>query len=1122
MKRLVLLGALALSALLVGLLYLAADEGRTGGRAAALSRDAEREGSTGGAGAEDEEGLSAAAIVGGGGTRAARDDDPNRIAGADLLLRGVVVRDGKRVPGAAVAVIRAFPVAGGVPSWVTGESGRVVASAALIGSTVADDQGAFTVVIARRSRLVVEARAKGHGAARKMLFMPAEGDPEPIVLDLGPPCALAGRVVTEAGEPVAGAAITLGTSSWRNPGSVETATSDGDGRFGFPDLAAGSYLLRTEAKGWPPSDLWVNLPLQKEMLVRLPKGGAIVGIVRDQAGAGVAGALVRIHSGDSSRGLAGWSEATCDAAGNYRIAAAMPGWVMAAVVRAPPSLVRSSAQEQIALPVERIQAGAEFRYEIAIERGVALRGVAVSQATGGGVPEATVTLLRWNEQYRSLFEISATRSGPDGRFEFAEVPAGGYSFDAKAQALARIVPRSATGQGPLVPDVQVGPDPPPETRVSMVAAGRVTGQVLGIAQEEIQRAGVQIQGGQNATNATLDDAARFEFDGVPEAAGLFLQSWNPQAKSDPFAVRAGETVRVDLDTRARRGFAGIVVDGEGNPLSGVRVRALVQNNLAQEIRNAASNPAWGGAVTDAEGRFTLDPPEWQRQNSGKQPWTLFATMRGYRNGIVSDLALPDGDLSHEIRVELSKGGTVSGRVEFAGGGGAPGIYVNVTPQTEKDAAPETRSALNAYTDFDGRFEVEGLEEGVYIATAFHAVARAENVKVEAGAKSVKLVLVEKACIEGIVVDDTGKPVPQFQISALVPTPSGEMRHGGGASGGGRFRIAYLEPGSYAVEVSPGTQPGEPRFEVTRSPPVATGTNDLVIRVGPGLTIQGRITGPDGGGVAGADVIALPAARPLSPRERQQAQSARRPHVRADSNGEFRLKGLDAEEVELLVIATGYEPATRMARPGPDRLKIELSSGETIEGRLLLPDRSPVASQWINLQPLEKATQEKASDWQTRGGQTMNSVGTWRATSTSTDGEGRFAIRGLPRGTYRPMVYRSDAVMPDVTLATGAGPQTIVLLAPASLKGRLVDAASGDAARPPAGQQWSVSARRGEQWLSGANVDPDGSFDIRGLPPGPLTIQVWAPPYQMRTMDVEAGGGIVTVPLGMNPAPRPPR
>ncbi|HEX5436793.1 MAG TPA: carboxypeptidase-like regulatory domain-containing protein, partial [Gemmatimonadaceae bacterium] len=90
-----------------------------------------------------------------------------------------------------------------------------------------------------------------------------------------------GSVVDSAGDPLPGVLLTL-------VGTGERATTGADGRFLFPELAPGSYLLRARRLGFAP----VTVPVQvvkearQRMAVRMSALGALLDTVHVRAASG--------------------------------------------------------------------------------------------------------------------------------------------------------------------------------------------------------------------------------------------------------------------------------------------------------------------------------------------------------------------------------------------------------------------------------------------------------------------------------------------------------------------------------------------------------------------------------------------------------------------------------------------------------------------------------------------------------------------------------------------------------------------------------------------------------------------------------------------------------------------
>jgi protocatechuate 3,4-dioxygenase beta subunit len=137
----------------------------------------------------------------------------------------------------------------------------------------------------------------------------------------------------------------------------------------------------------------------------------------------------------------------------------------------------------------------------------------------------------------------------------------------------------------------------------------------------------------------------------------------------------------------------------------------------------------------------------------------------------------------------------------------------------------------------------------------------------------------------------------------------------------------------------------------------------------------------------------------------------------------------------------------------------------------------------------------------------------------TDPRGAFQFRSLLPGEYSPYLNTSEGVLPATGLRTDAGAVTLRLQPPLVIRGRVVDTA-GDLIEPAGFQMW-VSARQGKSYLRGTSVSSDGTFEIKGLPPGTVTLQVWAGNrYMPATVDATAGDLSVTIVLAQRPPPKP--
>ena len=105
---------------------------------------------------------------------------------------------------------------------------------------------------------------------------------------------LAGRVMDEGGDPIAGATITAGKYNYSG---TQEAKSDARGAFGFRNLNPGTIQFGVLAKGYKPEVRMVEVkPGMPEILFRLGRGLKVWGLVKAEAGEAVAGVRIALES----------------------------------------------------------------------------------------------------------------------------------------------------------------------------------------------------------------------------------------------------------------------------------------------------------------------------------------------------------------------------------------------------------------------------------------------------------------------------------------------------------------------------------------------------------------------------------------------------------------------------------------------------------------------------------------------------------------------------------------------------------------------------------------------------------------------------------------------------------
>ncbi|MCZ6750120.1 MAG: carboxypeptidase-like regulatory domain-containing protein, partial [SAR324 cluster bacterium] len=222
-----------------------------------------------------------------------------------------------------------------------------------------------------------------------------------------------------------------------------------------------------------------------------------------------------------------------------------------------------------------------------------------------------------------------------------------------------------------------------------------------------------------------------------------------------------------------------------------------------------------------------------------------------------------------------------------------------------------------------------------------------------------IALEPELAIEGRVVDWDDKPIP-WPIVFADPV-DGQAQSAQASRGGadGRFRIPHLQPGRYRVLAN------LPQGNAVADG-VAAGTRDLVLR--PGGEIAGRLLGPDGSSIGGAEVVA----------------AAFGPNVRGataltDADGRFRIRGLVGKSFRVHAKVPGYAmPFLEEIPLGKQDLEIQVEEGLSISGRIFVKGRTAPKVEKVKVVVFTEGRTGRAR----------------------IEEDGSFRIRGLKPGTYK--------------------------------------------------------------------------------------------------------------------------
>ncbi len=281
-----------------------------------------------------------------------------------------------------------------------------------------------------------------------------------------------------------------------------------------------------------------------------------------------------------------------------------------------------------------------------------------------------------------------------------------------------------------------------------------------------------------------DGDGRFSFAGAP--LGTF--TLRVETSAGDFAVASGrlstpgERREVELVVGAERvrygRVAGRVVDTDGAPVPAARV-VVLEGPLAPGII--------AETTADTSGEFVL--PRVAASRAPNAPRVLAAiTADGLRATARVDVVVTEGVEAYRV-LTLRATATVRGRVLRADG---------VTPAA---GALVAGGPTIVEADLAGRFTLTGVPVGerTFVAALRSPtggptrVATSPRVTVLPGDTNViELILSAAGVVRGVVVDDTGAPVPDVRVAI----PQGEGFRWVQADALGRFRFSGLALGSY--------------------------------------------------------------------------------------------------------------------------------------------------------------------------------------------------------------------------------------------------------------------------------------------------------------------------------------
>jgi len=441
--------------------------------------------------------------------------------------------------------------------------------------------------------------------------------------------------------------------------------------------------------------------------------------------------------------------------------------------------------------------------------------------------------------------------------------------------------------------------------------------------------------------------------------------------------------------------------------------------------------------TDQDGRFVLAGTSTAKR--------LRAAAAGY---LESGLSIPPAG---SALLPLRRACRAAGRITDADGRPIPDARVRLSSGTVRaQTTADERGAFRFGPQAAGSF---GLEVQAMGFRALRKSGLALAGSVDLGA----LVLQPVSLLAGRVRDETGEPVAG---AALFAARGGQSAGSTQADAAGRFSFAEIAPGPVRLTaLAQGFLPEE--VADLEAGPDATAVEVILRR---GAVLTGKVTLPSGEPAPGARVVLLDNGT------QGLFATLGLPQTTADDEGRYRLEGVAPGERKVRATLSGLLPDTVQAavRAGTNRLDLRLGSGAAASGRAVTTAGEPVPGAQIFLIPL--------GDQFSPG-------------PAQTAADGSFSWQAVAAGTYRLEAEVPGLTAPVSTLKVEDSPLAglLVRFAPAgSLRGRILGLEPGEA------EHLDVVASAPERRDHLGRVEPDGSYHIEDLAPGPWNVTATLP------------------------------
>jgi protocatechuate 3,4-dioxygenase beta subunit len=904
---------------------------------------------------------------------------------------------------------------------------------------------------------------------------------------------LTGIAVDASGKPLAGAEVTLeagvagGDDLAFRVVARKVVTAE-DGAFRFEEASTQGNRITVE-KADLAATLQTSLkagaiPRPIAVVPGDPVGGLVLGAGRKPVG----GALVRL---ESVKATTRWVET--DAEGRFTIPHAPDGRGSIVVDAGDAGWGRK--------PDVKLPLGEGKSLTVTLALPASLDGKVVDDRTARIVPRAKV-FAKANGFARLV------RTGPDGMYHLKGIPPQTYRL---AVDEARYVPW-------VKPGLALAPGEAKHLDIAVTLGAALAGKVVDENGAPVASAlGTLMRGGENALQGIRRmlraggeaTAFRTRSDGTFKASRLvpgenqrlFVSHGDfERATLAGLTLPSGGT-KGDVAVVMHRGatISGIVKDANDQPIADVEVQVDPSVSFRTGAGGMVANFArLGGPSTRPKTKTGADGT-FQIKGMSVGEYALQIQKPGFASERVDPVKVTEKG-ADPVAVTLGPGASISGIVRKRSGEGAEGFFVRVGAGgrgTGGGGGPLGGTGLP--TGADGLFVLEGLKPGqVYDLSVFGGAGLGPQKRgVVAPASNVEIQVAGTGRIAGTALDTrSGQPLKSFSVSFEPDRGGGAIirlvaRGAGGQTGIGQKRAFNTEDGAFNLEDVPaGTwtvvveAKGYQQARIANLVVEENGARDGVeVRATPGVVLKGHVSDARSGRPVANASITHETAGSGGPggfggfggRGGPLAALDGGDDITSDAEGNFEIEGVSAGRIKVTAKNPDYTDGSEVAdvKETGGTVEIKLAAGGSASG-VVVAGSQPLANAQVSLAVAGDAGFGRILG----GGQT-----------TTTDATGRFRFDHLGAGRYSASAGMSgkSSNLSEFVLMAGDSKNDLVL----SLSSG--SAIQGTVSGLPDGWKagTTVTASGVESFFATTRVAADGSFQITGVPPGPVTLRAQA-------------------------------